>query len=168
MFNSQCIAYTGITLSVVLMGCDSDTRTVEITSPDGWKITATGEAPCSDDSQWWAKLTGKDKPSCSHLAGVQVENFSATLDLYRLEIGRYPTSQEGLDALVRNPGSSGWKGPYLKSSFIPRTPWGGAYYYEAPFKDQPYAVWHLGRDDRIGGDGPNRDYCSASFDTVCP
>src|SRR5437764_14015992 len=64
-------------------------------------------------------------------AKIQIESFSSTLDLYYLDTGRYPSSSEGLAALVQRPaGIQGWNGPYLKGAIVPNDPWGSAYIYK--------------------------------------
>lgn len=66
-------------------------------------------------------------------AALQIENLSSTLDLYRLEVGRYPTNEEGLEALVAEPaGLANWNGPYLKNGQVPKDPWGFDYQYRYP------------------------------------
>jgi general secretion pathway protein G len=89
---------------------------------------------------------------------LQIENLSTTLDVYRLEVGRYPTTAEGLEALVANPGNApNWNGPYLKKGKMPKDPWGNDYQYRAPGTDGPYDVWSLGADGQEGGEGENQD-----------
>jgi general secretion pathway protein G len=92
-------------------------------------------------------------------AGLQLKNLSATLDLYRLDVGRYPTAEQGLDALITQPkGVKGWAGPYLKGSVLPNDPWDRAYIYRFPGEQgQPYDLLSLGADGRAGGDGENQD-----------
>src|SRR3712207_732354 len=66
----------------------------------------------------------------SDTARLQVDNFKSSLDLYRLDTGSYPSTQQGLGALVRNPGNvPGWKGPYIDSPSLPADPWGNPYSY---------------------------------------
>ncbi|MEA3278176.1 MAG: type II secretion system major pseudopilin GspG [Pseudomonadota bacterium] len=91
-------------------------------------------------------------------ARIQLEDLGATLDIYRLEIGRYPTSEEGLQALVENPGETrNWNGPYLKKSQVPKDPWGFDYQYRSPGEHGSFDVWTLGSDNREGGDGEDQD-----------
>ncbi len=97
----------------------------------------------------------------SDTARQQVESFSAALDLYRLEVGRYPTSEEGLRALIEAPpGAARWNGPYLKKSKIPSDPWGNEYVYRAPGEHGPFEIYSLGADSAQGGEGENRDIVS--------
>lgn len=94
----------------------------------------------------------------SDTARLQIEEFGATLDLYKLETGRYPSSQEGLQALVQQPsGAAGWNGPYLKKKSIPKDPWGNEYRYVSPGQHGSYDISSLGSDNKEGGDGENRD-----------
>jgi len=94
----------------------------------------------------------------SDTARLQIEEFGATLDLYKLETGRYPSSQEGLQALVQQPsGVAGWNGPYLKKKSIPKDPWGNEYRYVSPGQHGNYDIISLGADNKEGGEGDNRD-----------
>ncbi len=94
-------------------------------------------------------------------AKLQVERLSGTMDLYRLEEGRYPTTSEGLQALVQQPsGSPNWNGPYLKKSQVPKDPWGYDYQYRSPGQHGDFDIWALGADNREGGDGENQDLAS--------
>jgi general secretion pathway protein G len=94
----------------------------------------------------------------SKTARLQIEDLSGALDIYRLEVGRYPTSAEGLDALVEKPGDAkNWNGPYLKKSQVPKDPWGFDYHYSSPGEHGPYDLSSLGADNREGGDGEDQD-----------
>jgi general secretion pathway protein G len=94
-------------------------------------------------------------------AALQIHDLGATLDLYRLEVGNYPTTDQGLDALVREPGNApNWSGPYLKKTEVPKDPWGNAYHYRAPGQNGVFDVWSLGADNREGGEGEDRDVTS--------
>lgn len=87
-------------------------------------------------------------------AQIQMENIVSALDLFYLDAGRYPTTEEGLSALVRAPaGLAGWNGPYLKSTATPRDPWGHDYLYQAPGKNGPYDVGSLGPAGKAGAGG---------------
>ena len=97
----------------------------------------------------------------SDSAHLQVEEFGASLDLFKLETGRYPTTQEGLQALVQAPaGLTGWNGPYLKKKTVPKDPWGNEYIYVSPGQHGHYDLSSLGADNREGGDGENKDLTS--------
>jgi len=94
-------------------------------------------------------------------AALQIENLSSTLDLYRLEVGRYPTNEEGLEALVAEPaGVANWNGPYLKNGQVPKDPWGFDYQYRYPGEHGGVDIWSLGADNREGGEGENADIVS--------
>lgn len=91
-------------------------------------------------------------------ARTQIEQFSGALDLYRLEVGRYPTTAEGLQALVQEPaGVSRWNGPYLKKGTVPKDPWGNEYQYRAPGQNGDFDLYSLGADNAEGGEGENQD-----------
>ena len=91
-------------------------------------------------------------------AALQIQDLSATLDLYRLETGRYPTNEEGLEALVKKPGDlANWNGPYLKKGEVPKDPWGFEYRYRYPGEHGGVDLWTLGADNRDGGEGENAD-----------
>lgn len=97
----------------------------------------------------------------SDSAKLQVEEFGASLDLFKLETGRYPTTQEGLQALVQAPpGVVGWNGPYLKKKMLPKDPWGNDYHYASPGQHGLYDLYSLGADNREGGEGENKDLTS--------
>lgn len=91
----------------------------------------------------------------SNSAQIQIENLGSAIDLYRLEVGRYPPT---LDALIEQPaGVPGWNGPYLKKKVIPKDPWGYEYIYKFPGDHGPYDLYSLGADHAQGGTGENRD-----------
>lgn len=84
-------------------------------------------------------------------ARLQMEALSSALDLYYLDAGRYPSSSEGLDALVRRPsGIQSWNGPYLKGGKVPLDPWGNRYAYRSPAEQAPYEIISFGADGREG------------------
>lgn len=94
-------------------------------------------------------------------AATQVASFSATLDQFHLAVGRYPTTEEGLDALITRPGQlEGWTGPFLNKSKVPVDPWGHPYHYESLNDGADYRVYSLGADNAVGGDGQNADIAS--------
>src|SRR5215468_6944723 len=96
-------------------------------------------------------------------ARAQIELFSAALDQYRLDVGAYPPSAAGLDALVRNPNVSNWNGPYLKKNLVPVDPWGKPYQYKCcPGDHGDYDIWSLGADGAPGGEGESADVTSWS------
>jgi general secretion pathway protein G len=94
-------------------------------------------------------------------AKIQIQNLGATLDLFRLDVGRYPTQGEGLQALVdRPPGLERWKGPYVKKRESLLDPWGRPYLFRVPGQHGEYDLYTLGADNTPGGDGENQDIVS--------
>ena len=88
------------------------------------------------------------------VAKIQIESFASALDLYYLDTGRYPTSSEGLSALVQRTGNiASWNGPYLRGGVVPSDPWGKAYVYRAPGQQGPYDLLSFGADGQEGGTG---------------
>lgn len=96
---------------------------------------------------------GKGKQSA---ARTQIEMLGQALDSYRLDVGRYPTSSEGLNALVTNPGTQGWDGSYLKKG-VPNDPWQKPYQYQSPGAHGDYDLFSYGADGAAGGEGENKD-----------
>jgi general secretion pathway protein G len=97
----------------------------------------------------------------SDTARLQIEEFGAGLDLFHLEVGRYPTTEEGLIALVEEPpGVNAWNGPYLKKKQVPQDPWGNDYHYRSPGENGLYDLYSLGSDNLQGGEGDNQDVVS--------
>lgn len=94
-------------------------------------------------------------------AKVQIEELSATLDMYKLDLGSYPTSEEGLKALIESPdGTKRWNGPYLRKSTIPLDPWQQEYRYVSPGEHGKYDLFTLGADNKEGGEGEDQDIVS--------
>lgn len=94
-------------------------------------------------------------------AKVQIERLGGVLDLYHIEVGRYPTDQEGLTALVDRPTQVAvWNGPYLKNRDSLTDPWGRPYLYRSPGQHGEYDLYSLGADGKEGGDGEDRDITS--------
>jgi general secretion pathway protein G len=96
-------------------------------------------------------------------AKLQIEEFGSSLDLFKLDMSRYPDNQESLQALVQAPSGQGadrWHGPYLKKKNIPKDPWGNDYQYLSPGKQGHYDIVSLGADGREGGEGDNKDVVS--------
>ena len=91
---------------------------------------------------------------------AQIELFGTALDTFRLDVGRYPTSDEGLQALRQKPGGlDRWDGPYLRKD-LPLDPWSKPYVYRSPGEHGPYDIVSYGADGTPGGDGDNRDITS--------
>ncbi|MBI4824491.1 MAG: type II secretion system major pseudopilin GspG [Nitrospirae bacterium] len=103
------------------------------------------------------KRLGKGKQGA---AKAQVEIFGAGLDDFRMDMDRYPTTQEGLEALITNPSSEKWDGPYLKKQVIPKDPWGRPYVYQSPGTHGEYDLYSYGRDGSVGGDNEDKDIIS--------
>ncbi len=101
------------------------------------------------------KLLGTAK---SETARIQIERISGALDLYRLEVGRYPTDEENLAALVEAPpGAARWNGPYLKKRESIVDPWGHVYVYRSPGQHGEFDLYTLGSDNAEGGEGEAAD-----------
>jgi general secretion pathway protein G len=93
----------------------------------------------------------------SATAKIMIQDIAGKLEIFRLEVGRYPTSQEGLQALVKQPpGVDKWAGPYLKDTDL-KDPWGNEFKYNQPGNGKPYDIISLGADNQPGGEGENRD-----------
>ena len=88
---------------------------------------------------------------------TQVEMLGSALDAFRLDVGRYPTTAEGLNALITNPGIDGWNGPYLKKSVVPNDAWKKPFQYQSPGSHGEYDLFSYGADGTPGGDGFNKD-----------
>jgi len=99
---------------------------------------------------------GKGKQAA---AKAQIELLGQALDQMRLDVGRYPTTQEGLNSLVTNPGMPNWEGPYLKKA-LPNDPWGRPYQYQSPGSHGEYDLYSYGRDGSPGGEGEDADIMS--------
>lgn len=93
-------------------------------------------------------------------ARIQIEDLGAALDMYRLDVGRYPNSSEGLEALVKSSGGKSWNGPYLKKNQVPKDPWGYDYQYSYPGAQGEYDLVSLGADNATGGEGERQDIVS--------
>jgi general secretion pathway protein G len=107
------------------------------------------------------RMFGKVGQAKQKAAYAQIELFGTALDSYRLDVGQYPTTSEGLEALLTQPsGSDDWTGPYLKKSEIPPDPWGNEYNYESPGSHGDYDLYSYGKDNTEGGEGENRDIAS--------
>ncbi|WP_374681003.1 type II secretion system major pseudopilin GspG, partial [Accumulibacter sp.] len=91
------------------------------------------------------------------VAKAQVEAFARALDTYRLEVGRYPTTEEGLNALLSKPaGAARWNGPYLQKA-VPDDPWGHPYLYRSPGVSGDFEITSYGKDGQPGGTGDAAD-----------
>lgn len=95
-------------------------------------------------------------------AKIQIESFASALDLYYLDLGRYPTTNEGLAALTQGNNAPGWNGPYLRGGVVPNDPWGHGYLYRSPGQRAPYEIVSLGSDGQEGGSGTAADIASGT------
>jgi len=96
--------------------------------------------------------------SRTQAAKVQIQNVTAALELFRLDVGRYPSPKEGLEALVApTPTAINWNGPYLRQAKALLDPWGQPYRYAIPGKHGEVDVYSLGADNAEGGAGENQD-----------
>lgn len=99
--------------------------------------------------------------SKSKTARLQIEELASALDMYRLDIGRYPSTDEGLAALIEAPGTAKvWNGPYLRKKKVPADPWNNAYHYAAPGQHGKFDLFTLGADNSEGGEGEDADVAS--------
>ena len=102
----------------------------------------------------------QEEKATAKAAKAQIELFGTALDTFRLDVGRYPNSQEGMAALMQRPGGvDRWDGPYLKKD-LPPDPWGKPYVYKSPGDHGAYDIISYGADGVPGGDGNNRDITS--------
>lgn len=91
------------------------------------------------------------------VGGAQIELIASGLDTYRLDVGKYPTTEQGLSALRSKPEAvRNWDGPYLSKS-VPNDPWDNSYIYKRPGKAGPYALYSFGGDGEKGGEGEAQD-----------
>ncbi len=101
------------------------------------------------------KYLGSSK---TQTASVQAKNIAASLELFRLDAGRYPTASEGLNGLIKAPASVPiWNGPYLPQATAIIDPWGNPYKFKAPGDHGEMDVFSLGSDNAVGGSGEAKD-----------
>ena len=104
---------------------------------------------------------GQGEKAKQKAAKIEIEQIGQTLDMFKLEVGRYPTTQEGLQALITAPtGVPNWNGPYWKKSTLPKDPWTNEYKYASPGQHGAYDVWSYGADGKEGGEGTDKDITS--------
>jgi general secretion pathway protein G len=102
----------------------------------------------------------RERVARSQAARTQIELLSTALDTFRLDVGRYPTTDEGLEALRRKPSNADrWDGPYLKKE-VPLDPWNKPYLYKSPGEHGGFDLYSYGADGAPGGDSDNRDISS--------
>jgi len=111
-------------------------------------------------------LIGRSEKAKVQAAQMQIERLGTVLDTFRLDVGRYPSTQEGLQVLVQRPmGVDRWDGPYLNKG-IPKDPWDRPYIYRSPGEaGRPYDLYSLGADGAPGGTDNNRDVTSWGGDS---
>jgi general secretion pathway protein G len=101
------------------------------------------------------KLLGNAKAKA---AKIQIQTLENGLNYFQLDMGRYPTDQEGLSALVKAPaGADGWSGPYIRNDKQLNDPWGHPFVYKAEADGKPYELESLGADGKEGGTGDDQD-----------
>ncbi len=106
------------------------------------------------------KLFGQIGKSEVKIARAQIDGLSKALDQFRIDTGRYPTTEQGLAALTLKPANEvKWAGPYLAKT-VPKDPWGNDYHYVSPGEHGDYDLLSYGRDGRPGGDGEDADLTS--------
>ena len=93
----------------------------------------------------------------SKTAGIQIKDLEQALEMYKLDVGRFPSTAQGLTALVTKPGDApGWNGPYLKSD-VPLDPWNREYHYKYPGEKSELDIYSYGANGAPGGDGEDAD-----------
>ena len=101
---------------------------------------------------------GQGEEAKRKAAAIEIGQIGQALDLYKLEIGRYPTTQEGLQSLITAPtGTANWNGPYWKKATLPKDPWTNEYKYTSPGAKGAYDIISFGADGKEGGEGPAKD-----------
>ncbi|MDN3543026.1 type II secretion system major pseudopilin GspG [Kinneretia asaccharophila] len=106
------------------------------------------------------KFFGQIGKSEVKAARAQMDALGKALDQYRIDVGRYPGTEQGLAVLVAKPADEPrWAGPYL-SKAVPKDPWGKDYQYRSPGEHGDYDLISLGRDGRPGGEGEDADLTS--------
>ena len=103
------------------------------------------------------RIFGQGDEARSRLAKAQISDIAGKMELFKLDVGRYPNGGEGLRALIANPGGlNNWNGPYAQEPQI-KDPWGNDFVYTVPGKSGPFEIKSLGADAKEGGEGANRD-----------
>jgi general secretion pathway protein G len=103
------------------------------------------------------RLMGRVGKAKQKTAQTQIHMLATSLELFYLDMGRYPTEEEGLKILSQNTASlPGWGGPYLDKE-VPKDPWGNDYVFKIPGENAPYDIISYGADKAPGGEGENQD-----------
>ena len=109
----------------------------------------------------WAatNIFGKQEQAQARIAKSKIVGLSGPLDVYKLDTGKYPSTQEGLKALLQAPsGVPNWNGPYVKNTDELKDPWRNDLIYRSPgSENRPYEIVSLGSDGQEGGEGANKD-----------
>jgi len=108
------------------------------------------------------RIMGRPDEARRAKARIQIENLETALKLYRLDNGHYPTTEQGLQALVQQPSvgvdTKNWRqGGYLEKSKVPKDPWGKDFVYISPGTHGDYDLSSLGADGEPGGEGKDKD-----------
>ena len=104
-------------------------------------------------------LAGKSRVNSMDYQGA-IGSFEKALDTFRLDVGRYPSTDQGLPSLNEKPADEvKWQGPYLAKA-VPKDPWGRDYVYRSPGEHAEYDLISLGKDGRTGGEGDDSDVVS--------
>ncbi len=91
-------------------------------------------------------------------AKIQIKDLEQALEMYKLDVGRFPSTNESLDALIAKPGNAtGWNGPYLKGGKVPQDPWNRKYHYKYPGEQAEIDIFSYGQNGSPGGDGEDSD-----------
>ncbi len=91
-------------------------------------------------------------------AGLQIKDLEQALEMYKIDVGRFPATDQGLTALVQKPSNAnGWNGPYLKGKEVPLDPWGHEYHYKYPGDHSDVDVFTYGQNGAPGGEGEDTD-----------
>lgn len=107
-----------------------------------------------EDSGYFRTHSGKYRPNA---AKAVIEMLSDGLNEFKKDTGRYPTTEEGLNALIINPGLAGWQGPYLKNAHHLKDPWGQPYHYRSPGIHGDFDLWSYGIDNMPDGQAEAKD-----------
>jgi len=103
------------------------------------------------------RLFKKTEKAKQQIAKTQIIMLENAIKMFKLDTGRYPTTKEGLAALLEEPeGTANWDGPYLEKG-LPKDPWGRLYLYEYPGKNYTFEITSLGADGKEGGEGEDKD-----------
>ncbi|MBI4826879.1 MAG: type II secretion system major pseudopilin GspG [Nitrospirae bacterium] len=107
------------------------------------------------------RFMGKIGQAKNKAAATQISYFEIALDSFYLDVGRYPSTSEGLSSLITAPGGiPEWNGPYLKKAEVPSDPWKNPYHYISPGSHGDYDIYSYGADATEGGEGDNADIVS--------